>query len=189
MEIRKINIDKIKPATYNPRKNLQPDDPEYKKIKKSIDEFGFIEPLIWNERTGNLVGGHQRLKILKERGDKEVEVSVVDLDENREKILNIALNKIQGEWDYLKLGELLREIDIGEYDLEITGFNKIDIEELAINYNPKFANKNINKKDINNVQEKLCNQFSNKNIKLEVSCPYCGEEFFIDKNGLSNDRI
>ena len=98
MKIETINISKINPAVYNPRKNLKPGDADYDKLKKSIDEFGCVEPLIWNKRTGNLVGGHQRLKILKERGDKEVQVSVVDLDDQKEKALNIALNKISGDW-------------------------------------------------------------------------------------------
>jgi ParB-like chromosome segregation protein Spo0J len=62
---------------------------------------------VWNERTGNLIGGHQRLKVLKERGDGEVEVSVVDLDKTKEKALNLALNKISGDWDYPKLKDVL----------------------------------------------------------------------------------
>nr|WP_281242048.1 ParB N-terminal domain-containing protein [Marininema mesophilum] len=59
---------KINPASYNPRKNLKPGDDEYEKLKRSINHFGYIEPLVWNSRTGNLVGGHQRLKIFLEQG-------------------------------------------------------------------------------------------------------------------------
>ena len=79
MKIQKTLINKINPAVYNPRLDLKPGDPEYDKLKQSILNFGYVEPLVWNERTGNLVGGHQRLKILIEQGFKEVEVSVVDL--------------------------------------------------------------------------------------------------------------
>ena len=130
MKIETIEISKINPAVYNPRKDLKTGDPEYEHLKKSINEFGLIDPLIWNKRTGNLVGGHQRLKILKERGDKEVEVSVVDLDDAKEKALNIALNKISGDWDMPLLKDLLEELDTGDFDMEITGFSEKEIEDL-----------------------------------------------------------
>jgi len=134
MIIQKLPIAEINPAFYNPRKNLQPGDPEYEKLKKSITEFDLIEPLIWNKRTNRLVGGHQRLKILKERGDIEVEVSVVDLDEVKEKALNIALNKISGEWDLPSLKDLLEELDTGAFDIEITGFDDKEIEDLMTQF-------------------------------------------------------
>jgi ParB-like chromosome segregation protein Spo0J len=148
MEIRKIPIDQINPTEYNPRKDLQPDDPEYEKLKKSIREFGLVEPLVWNKRTGNLIGGHQRLKILIENGIKEVDVSVVDLPENKEKALNIALNKIQGDWDLLKLKDLLQEIDTGEFDIEITGFDDEEIEDLINKYSVQDINTLLNEVDL-----------------------------------------
>ncbi|MBA7668033.1 hypothetical protein ES703_76136 [subsurface metagenome] len=98
MEIQTLKTSEINPAVYNPRKDLRPGDPEYDKLKKSILEFDMVEPLVWNKRTSNLVGGHQRLKILKELGIENVEVSIVNLSEVKEKALNLALNKIQGEW-------------------------------------------------------------------------------------------
>jgi ParB-like chromosome segregation protein Spo0J len=96
MRIKKIKIEQINPAAYNPRVDLKPGDTEYEKLKNSIANFGCVEPLVWNKRTGNLVGGHQRLKILVEQGFAEVEVSVVDLSLEKEKALNLALNKISG---------------------------------------------------------------------------------------------
>ncbi|MCK4792599.1 MAG: ParB N-terminal domain-containing protein, partial [Desulfobacteraceae bacterium] len=90
MLIQKISIKKINPAHYNPRKNLKPDDSEYQKLLKSIEEFGYIDPLIWNKKTGNLIGGHQRLRILLAKGSKEIEVSVVNLPLEKEKALNVA---------------------------------------------------------------------------------------------------
>jgi DNA modification methylase len=129
MIIRKMEISSINPAAYNPRKDLQPGDPEYEKLKRSIQEFDIVEPLIWNERTGNLVGGHQRLKVLQDLGYTEVEVSVVDMDSAKEKALNIALNKISGEWDFPLLKDLLLELD-GEIDLDITGFDVSEIDAL-----------------------------------------------------------
>jgi len=134
MEIRKMPIDQLNPAAYNPRKDLQPGDPEYEKLKRSIQEFDLVEPLVWNERTGRLVGGHQRLKVLQDLGYTEIEVSVVDLPEDKEKVLNIALNKIQGDWDYPKLKDLLEELDTGAFDLELTGFDIEEIEDLMTQF-------------------------------------------------------
>jgi len=130
MNIKTVALTEINPAAYNPRKDLQPGDAEYEKLKRSIQEFDVVEPLVWNERTGNLVGGHQRLKVLKELGFAEVEVSVVDMDDAREKALNIALNKISGEWDFPALKDLLEELD-GMIDLELTGFDIDEIESLT----------------------------------------------------------
>jgi len=130
VEIRKIPVKQINPATYNPRKDLKPGDAEYERLKLSIDEFGLVEPLVWNEDTGNLVGGHQRLKILLEQGVNEVEVSVVHLDLEHEKALNVALNKIQGEWDEDKLTELLKELSTSDINMALTGFGEDEIEEL-----------------------------------------------------------
>lgn len=72
MDIEKLNIEKLNPSKYNPRKDLKPGDPEYEKLKKSINTFGYVEPVIWNKRTGNVVGGHQRLKILKQQGATDI---------------------------------------------------------------------------------------------------------------------
>lgn len=131
MLIQKISIKKINPAPYNPRKNLKPDDPEYQKLLKSIEEFGYVDPLIWNEQTGNLISGHQRLKILLAQGIKQVQVSVVNLSLKKEKALNIALNKISGQWDKDRLSSLLDELckDPG-IDIEVTGFDLPEIENI-----------------------------------------------------------
>ena len=134
MEIQTIEISKINPATYNPRLDLKLGDIEYEKIKNSITEFDLVEPLVWNKRTGNLVGGHQRLKVLKEQNIKDVQVSVVDLEPSKEKALNIALNKVQGDWDLSKLKDLLQELDTGEFDIGITGFDDIEIEDLMTQF-------------------------------------------------------
>ena len=62
-DIRKIPANKLSPAKYNPRKDLQAGDPEFEKLLRSVEEFGYVEPVVWNERTGNIVGGHQRFKV------------------------------------------------------------------------------------------------------------------------------
>ncbi len=131
MNIQKISLNKINPATYNPRRDLKPDDPEFKQLLRSIDEFGCVQLLIWNKRTSNLVSGHQRLKILQAKGIKEAYVSIVDLPPEKEKALNIALNKISGDWDQDKLNMLLDELlEIPDFDVELTGFELPDIENM-----------------------------------------------------------
>src|SRR5437870_10440165 len=112
LKIRVLPIDQLVPAPYNPRKALKPGSPAYRKLKASLAEFGLVEPLVWNELTGRVVGGHARLRILKELGIAEVPVSVVRLDEKREKALNIVLNnqEAQGRYDPMKLAELLTEL-------------------------------------------------------------------------------
>ena len=132
MEIKTVQIKDLKPAAYNPRKDLKPGDKEYDKLKKSIIEFDYIDPIIINKRSGNICGGHQRLKILKELGYTEIDVSVVDLDDVKEKALNLALNKTGGDWDLPKLSDLLLELDVGDIDIEITGFDADELEALLV---------------------------------------------------------
>lgn len=131
MYIKKVPITVLKMAEYNPRKDLKPGDPEYEKLERSITRFGCVEPIVWNQRTGNVVGGHQRLKILIQHGESEVEVSVVDLDDPEEKALNIALNKISGEWDDEMLESIISELaNLEDFDETLTGFDEEEIQEL-----------------------------------------------------------
>lgn len=128
MEIRKIPVNRISPVAYNPRLDLAPGDPEYEKLKKSMENYGYVEPLVWNSRNGNLISGHQRFKILRQQGVEEVEVSVVDLPDDQEKALNLALNKIRGDWDKDKLAGLLGELcKMPEFPMELTGFDLPEI--------------------------------------------------------------
>ena len=117
-------------ADYNPRKDLKPGDPEYDKLKRSMEQFGYVEPVIWNKTTGRVVGGHQRLKVLMDMGVTEVECVVVDLDEEREKALNIALNKISGDWDKDKLMLLISDLQGADFDVSLTGFDPTEIDDL-----------------------------------------------------------
>ena len=130
MLVKTMPIAELKPADYNPRKDLQPGDAEYEKLKRSLTEFGYVEPVIWNSTTGHVVGGHQRLKVLEDLGHNTVDVIVVELDETREKALNIALNKISGEWDQDKLALLIADLDASDFDAELTGFDDAEIAQL-----------------------------------------------------------
>lgn len=126
---RKHTADLI-PADYNPRKDLKPGDAEYEKLKRSIEQFGYVEPVIWNKTTGFVVGGHQRLKVLLDMGITEVECVVVEMDAEKEKALNIALNKISGEWDKDKLALLIADLQGADFDVSLTGFEPAEIDSL-----------------------------------------------------------
>ncbi len=130
MNIEKKNVKDLLPADYNPRKDLKPGDPEYEKLKRSIEQFGYVEPVIWNEKTGRVVGGHQRLKVLMDMGITEVDVVVVDMDTEKEKALNIALNKISGEWDTEKLALVIADLQGADFDVSLTGFDPEELEDL-----------------------------------------------------------
>lgn len=127
MRIEKKALADLNRAAYNPRVDLQPGDEEYESIRYSLERYGMVQPIVWNERTGNVVSGHQRLTVLQNQGAKEVEVSVVNLDDIAEKQLNIALNKTEGSWDNDKLTELL--VELGE-DAIRTGFTQQEIDVL-----------------------------------------------------------
>src|SRR5262245_24081473 len=113
LELRVLPICELKPAPYNPRKPVRPGSPAYRKLKASLAEFGLVEPLVWNELTGHVVGGHARLGLLRELGYTEVPVSVVRLDAAREKALNVVLNnqEAQGRYDPTRLAAVLEELD------------------------------------------------------------------------------
>jgi len=130
MIIEKKKAADLLPADYNPRKDLQPGDPEYEKLKRSLQQFGYVEPVIWNKATGRVVGGHQRLKVLQDLGITEVDCVVVDMPEDQEKALNIALNKISGDWDKDKLALLIADLEGSDFDVSLTGFEAEEIADL-----------------------------------------------------------
>ena len=134
MEIRKIKIEELHLAEYNPRINLKETDEIYQKIKASIEEFGYVEPIIVNSRNNVIVGGNQRVNVLKKKGFTEIECVIVDLDERQEKRLNLALNKITGFWDNEKLKELFDELELSEEELFATGFDNFEIENLNTDF-------------------------------------------------------
>ena len=133
MELVTMAIGDIKPAKYNPRKNLKPGDPEFEKLKASIERWDLVEPLVVNKNGNILVGGHQRLKVCKALGMKQVQVVLVELNPTRERLLNLSLNKICGDWDYTKLESLFKEFSLD--DLGITGFDEGEIKQIIANQN------------------------------------------------------
>ncbi len=131
MEIKKMQISQIQKADYNPRVELKPGDPAYEKLKNSIQTFGFCEPLIFNRRTSQLIGGHQRLAVLKDLGYTEAEVVLIDLAPAHERACNVALNQVQGDWDEDKLSLLLDELTkTPDFDVGLTGFETEEISDI-----------------------------------------------------------
>lgn len=142
MIIEKKRIEDLERATYNPRVDLRPGDDEYDNLNHNIDRFGLVLPIVWNRRTNRVVGGHQRLTVLENMGVEEVDVSVVDLDEIREKQLNIALNKTGGAWDEAKVTVLLEELGEDAYE---TGFSQAEIEALENDIDSLVDNDTVEK--------------------------------------------
>lgn len=150
MEWRTIPVGELKPAAYNPRKKLKAGDKEYEKIKNSIQEFGYVEPIICNYDM-TVIGGHQRLTVLKDLGYTEVQCVVVHIeDENKVKALNVALNKITGAWDEQLLADLLVDLKTQDFNTDFTGFEAPEIEQLF----SKVHNKEIKEDDFD-VDEEL----------------------------------
>lgn len=130
MEIVKVDINELICPEYNPR---QITDDEMGKLKNSINEFGYVDPIIVNKHNNHIVGGNQRYCALKSLGYTDVDVIFVDEpDLNREKALNIALNKISGEWDFVKLADILDDLELNDFDISLTGFDELELENFGI---------------------------------------------------------
>ena len=129
MNIKTRKLADLRPAAYNPRRKLEPGEPEYEKIARSIEQFGYCDPIIIN-KDGTIIGGHQRHQVLLDMGADTADVVVVDLDPDREKALNVALNKITGAWDIAKLTELIGDLDVEGYDLTATGFSDKELKAM-----------------------------------------------------------
>lgn len=151
-------IDEMERATYNPRIDLMPEDEEFQYLEESMRRFGQVLPVVWNQRTNRVVSGHQRLSVLEYWGEEKAEVSVVDLDEIKEKQLNLALNKITGSWDNEKLRFVLEEL--GDDALGI-GFSEAEIDALENDLEAAL--------DSNFLQEELSGIEETFNIELSFN--------------------
>jgi len=126
MRIESLDINSVHPSAYNPRIALDKSSRDYRHIKESIEQYGFVEPIVVNASTLACIGGHQRLTVLKDLGYTTVEAVMVEIDDpQKEKALCIALNRIKGEWDMGKLAELLSDEKIAALE---TGFEDGEID-------------------------------------------------------------
>lgn len=181
MNIDKVDIKQLNIAAYNPRKDLKSSDSEYIKLKNSIEHFGYVEPIIVNKRGMVVVGGHQRLKVLQDLGYDIIDVVYVDLNSSEEKALNIALNKISGEWDAEKLEDLLRDLqfDTDLEDIELTGFSLDEIDTLYTG-------------DLDDLQielDKYTEEINQSKNKKKAICIQIGKDIRIEITGAQYDII
>lgn len=136
MEIKELSLKELKPAAYNPRKKLKKGDKEYEKIKQSLLKFGYVDPIIVNEDL-TVIGGHQRLTVLKDLDYETAKCVIVKLSKEDEKALNIALNKITGQWDDALLADLLLDLQESDFNLDLTGFELPEIDDILSNVHDK----------------------------------------------------
>lgn len=180
MRIERKKIKELHKAEYNPRIDITEMPDEYQLLKGSLEEFECVVPLVWNERTGRLVGGHQRLTVLAAAGETEVDVSVVDLDEEQEKQLNIALNKVEGDWDNGMVRDLLMELD--ELGLaEKTGFDRRSLDFMQRGLD-ELVDEDVIEQELADVEETF-------NITLSFDTAYRDEiNDYIRENGKEGIR-
>jgi hypothetical protein len=196
----RIPVSEIRLAAYNPRVELQPSDKEYQDLEQSIDRFGLIEPLVWNRTTGNLVSGHQRLKILMARGEVEVDVSAVELPLAEEQALNLVMNKVGGRWDDKKLVDLLDSLN-GVVDLNITGFSTDDLEKLTAStalFTPAgladFTAGGVTDRSVASAQKAHDERFVDPmkrsgTLIRDVTCPHCGQIFGMTETSIKTGDV
>lgn len=184
MEIEHIKITDLKPAEYNPRKISSE---ELSKLTNSIEEFGLVDPIIINLKNMNIIGGHQRYDAIYNsaalNGEFNQELNLIRMgdvgwvfldtelnikSDDHEKALNLALNKISGEWDNDKLAEVLEELELSPIDIQLTGFDDLELTELQFENDIEYDD------DISDSD--LSEDIIPKEVK-KIICPYCGKEF------------
>ena len=190
--ISKIKLTDFKPADYNPRH--MPED-EKQRLRTSIESFGLVDPIIVNLKNNRIIGGHQRWEVLVDMvmesttlAEKEYNLLtlgdvglIFDKDitiknEDYEKALNIALNKISGEWDYSKLSNVLDDLKLNHFNIELTGFDDIELTEMNFINDLKFDD------DFDLTDDDLIPTSSDGDVSDGgmIICPHCGEEFSLD---------
>lgn len=122
-----VKLTDLNPAPYNPN---YMDKTQTQQLSQSIDTWGYLDPIIVNKRNMVVIGGHQRLTKLLKKGITEEDVVLVDLDTPNEKALNLALNKIKGQFDETKLQILIEDLELEGFDVELTGFQNSELESL-----------------------------------------------------------
>lgn len=164
--LERMSLSEIHGANYNPRK-ITPE--ALGRLAKSIAELGDLQPITINARTGNrIIGGHQRYDIYCAMGRKEVDVWVVDLPEEKEKIANLALNNLAGEFDTQALKDLIEQIDTTDIDLELTGFSQEELDRMMSEAPPELPKDEEKEEDMQMIPIYIPNEeFSEFTSKLK----------------------
>lgn len=145
MNLRTMPVGDLKPAPYNPRLKLKPGDTGWRRLERSLDEFDLVQPVVWNERTGHVVAGHQRVAVLQHRGVTKIECVVVDLPLEKEKALNVTLNNsgVGSDWDAARLVDLVQELQsLPDFDATLTGFDEQQLRDLVLAPASQLADSN-----------------------------------------------
>lgn len=200
MIIEQVPVAQITNADYNPRVDLKPGDPEYDALVQSVGKWGMVQPLVWNKRSGRLVAGHQRLKVLLASGATEVTCTVLDLSDADERALSVALNKISGKWDAAKLYDVLTELPDGL--LGLTGFEPDalaalakDVESLvpfAPELTPVVGDRQVTQAQVQAAATKEAGRFeqtaANASAQVvDLTCPFCGGVFGVTQTALGTE--
>lgn len=194
MEFENIKLTDIVPAEYNPRK-ISNDD--FNKLSNSINEFGLVDPIIVNLKNNHIIGGHQRYDVLMDEhiadSSKYEDLKLIRLgdigwvfpedsltveDEAHEKALNVALNKISGEWDNEKLQELFTDLNMSGFDLNLTGFDEVEVTQLEFEDDIQFfddISEDLGEDDFDEEEDKSDNKITDE--EGYVVCPDCGHRF------------
>lgn len=193
MDFESIKLTDIVPAEYNPRKISED---EFSSLTNSIAEFGLVDPIIINLNNNKIIGGHQRydvlmnehmndnnkydnLKLIKlgDIGWVFSEDSLTVKDDAHEKALNVALNKISGEWDNEKLQELFVDLDMSGFDVNLTGFNDVELKHLQFENDVLFDDDGdfeLRESDLADIEEE-----EEESAPKYITCPFCNKEFVI----------
>ena len=192
MDFEDIKLTDIVPAEYNPRRISES---EFEKLKSSISEFGLVDPIIINLNNNKIIGGHQRYDVLMNEhinnNDKYDSLKLIKLgdigwvfceedliikDDSHEKALNIALNKISGSWDNEKLQELFVDLELDDFDLDLTGFDSMEIAQLGFDDNIEFFDEeNLEEEDDFDKDE--FDEVKIEDYEGQNKCPKCGYEW------------
>jgi len=167
MDFKSIKITELIPDSKNPRKDLKPGDPEFQKINTSIEKFGFLEPIVFNSRTKKILGGHQRLKTLKNKGIVELHIiplgayswaftddDLKELTPSEENAANIALNKVQGDWAMDQLLSNLKELKEDDFDISLTGFDNDEFNDMVFSESIATIDELLDDSDVESAIEK-----------------------------------
>ena len=169
MIIEKKKISELKPLSENPRSSTEEQELN---LKRSLEKFGVVEPIVFNKQTGNIVGGHFRVRELKKLGIKEVDCVIVDLSIEDEKELNIRLNANTGEWDYDILANDWNQDELIEWGLDLPEWN-----EETDNQDDKYTTK---------IDTPV---YETKNEKPEISVLFDSEKYKNLINEIENSSI
>lgn len=178
MKIEQIDIDLLKPASYNPR---HIDDDEMRSLKRSLKQFGFVDPAIIRKKDKMIIGGHQRIAAAKELGLETVPVIFMDVTANDAKLLNVALNKISGDWDDVKLANLLKELKYdSSVDELLTGFSEEELDTLLWDLGQDDLDEELREEDPDKLDTPEV--YDERDVRVIVlSYPLDGYEAIVDR--------